>query len=423
MWSTPDVLAVTRSAINQMSMQGALPSDYELADLTDTTIVELGEALQISSGDVVNSVPADLFFKALISQIGRVVTDTRSYVAQLPDLFVETTEWGLITEMIKIDLSDLLIDEAWNPNGFVSDYTISGTPPVASSAEGERLAGIEFGTYKPVVNAKIYKKAKGVMAALSIVDEQLKPAFRSASEYTQFVSGLYNSINNTMALKAEAYGLLTLSTGIAVAATHGNEINLLAEYLTIHPSSPLTQDDCIYDADFMRYALMRISETRDNLKRMTAAYNNHTTLTFSADPHLVLLNKFSHSAKFNVRANTYNEALLGVGEYNRVASWQALVDSQNTTPFNYDTASTVALTANAMVDITGDPSATAASFDHVIGVLYDRWAMGITVDKKTTESSRSAAALKTNIFYHSLINYAINDNYPIVTFCVRNVGP
>jgi hypothetical protein len=63
---------------------------------------------------------------------------------------------------------------------------------------------------------------------------------------------------------------------------------------------------------------------------------------------------------------------------------------------------------------------TSYAIEGVIGVVYDRMAMGITLDKKKTTSQYSASRDTVNYFYHSLVNYIVNDNYPIVTFVIRD---
>lgn len=401
--SDANLLKVTRNAMGQAT------GNYDLEELTDTTIVELGEKLNIQDGEITNGSPADIFFKTLFSRIGQIRIDDRSYVAALPKLFVSPIEWGLMSEYIKFDLSDLMVDEMWNPNGFIN-YSDNGGP-----AEGQRIAGIEFGTFKPAVRARLYKKAHAVMAALTKAREQMFTAFTSLAEYEAFAAGLDISVTNTLQLKAEVYALMTVSTGIATAEKNGNRIHLLAEFNT-ETGQTLTQSAALNDPKFIQFALGRIAETKDNLKRMTYSYNNHETLTFSSDANVILLNKFANKAKFMGRANTFNEELLGIGDYDKVSSWQAVKSATSAPAFNFTDASSIALTAEAWSEISGTETDQPKTISNVVGVIYDRWAMGITIDKKKVTSQYSAARDTTNFFYHALVNYMVNDDYPIVIF-------
>ena len=345
--------------------------------------------------------------------LGKIVVDTRSYVAQLPKLYVDPVNWGLFQEQITIELSDVMVDEMWNPNGFIPWNAANS----AGVNEGSRIAAIEFGCYKPPVQAKLYKKAHGIMVALTTAREQMFTAFTGLDQYNTFLAGLFNSVENTIQLKAEVYALMTVSMGIAKAKANSNEINLLAEYKALHASSTITAATAFEDPDFMRFALQRIAETKKYLKRFTTAYNNHEHVTFAAEPNAILLTKFAMAAKFGVRANTYNEELLGVGDYDEVAAWQAAMASDGN-PYSFTTASTISLSEGASKE--AGVGETATTITGVIGVIYDRYAMGITVDKRKTTSQYSASRDTTNFFYHALANYVVNDNYPIVSFVVRD---
>ena len=419
MFSTSNTLAVTKAAIAQLTASGYMSADEELTALDDQYIVDLGEKLSIEDGEVTNGSPADIFFKALIGQMGKIVTESRSYVAQLPSLFVDTFNWGIMSEYITMELSDVMIDEMWNPNGFIPWNAAAS----AGVNEGSRIAAIEFGCYKPPVSAKLYKKCHGIMTALTTAREQMFTAFKGLDEYTSFLAGLFNTVENTLQLKAEAYALMTVSMGIAKAEAHSNVVNLLAEYQALHTGSTITAATALEDPDFMRYALQRIAETKDNIKRFTTLYNNHEHLTFAADPSTILLNKFSNAAKFGVRANTYHEELLGIGDYDKVSAWQAAITTTDNNPYNFDAASGIILSKAAAVEaglMESTDEGTSYAIEGVIGVVYDRMAMGITLDKKKTTSQYSASRDTVNYFYHSLVNYIVNDNYPIVTFVIRD---
>ena len=414
--STSQILDVTNSAISQMMNYGYNGStDLTLTALTDTDIVELGNNLVINSSTLESSESplGDIFFKALLNQIGQVLIDTREYQTVLPKLYKTTTEWGLAMESVKIDLADLMIDEAWNPDGFKKDYTISGG--VASSAEGERLAGIEFGTYKPDVHARLYKKAHGLMAALTLARQQMFSCFKSAAQYETFVSGLYASVNNALTKKSEVYALMTMSVAIATAIINGNDIHLCTEWLALGGTDyTATPNLALKDPDFLRYAAYRIVDVKDNLRQLTNAYNDGNSVTFSTNPNLVLLNKFSNAVHFFSRADTYHRDEIGFGDFDRVSTWQAIVNANN--PFDYDAVTAISLTGAAIDEISGTTGSADTTYENIIGVLYDPWAAGINVEKVATESQRSAAALKTNVFFHNLCNYFVNPNYAIVAF-------
>lgn len=424
MFSTSEVLAVTKGAIAQMIDAGYMDVEYgTLAALDDHVIVDLGEKLNVVDGEIAVGSAPDLMFKALISQIGKIVIDNRRYTASLPNLFVDTHNWGLLTEQIMIELSDVMIDEMWNPNGYINyNEPISGGvyPGVE---EGKRIASIEFGCYKPPVSASIYKKAHGIMVALTTARDQFFTAFRGVDEYNSFIAGLYNSVENTLQVKAEIYGLMTVSMGIAKATANSNVINLRDEWIALGGSG-VEGAELLDLPDFQRYMLQRISDVKSYVRRIGTDFNNHQHVTFSSDPNVILLSQVANAAKFGVRANTYNEKLLGIGDYDTTPSWQASVDGVNTVPYNLTTASSILLSkaAATAAGLTVGEGETSYQIDGIIGVLYDRFAMGVTLDKRKVTQQYSASRDTFNHFYHSLIQYIVNDNYPIVAFSIAKTG-
>lgn len=418
-FSTSDIVNVTKSAISQLIGKGYMDeADGEFDALDDQLIVDFGEKLSLTEdGDFAVNSPADIMYKSLLSQIGRIIVDKRSYVAKLPRLFVDTVDWGLFTEHIMIDLSDVMVDEVWNPNGYIPWNAAGG----AGVAEGSRIAAIEFGCYKPVVTSKLYSKAHGIMVALTTGYEQLFTAFRGVDEYQSFVTGLYNSVENTLQAKAEIYAMMTISMGIAKSAANGNAYDLRQLYAAAGGTTTgLTAEELLNDKDFEAFMLRTIDETKDYMQRMSSLYNDGEFVTFSADPHVIMLTAAAKAAKFGVRANTYNEELLGIGEYDTVPSWQAAISSLNNHPYNFETASSIMLTKAAAEEagLTVGESETSLTLPGFVALIYDRYAMGITLDKRNVSSQYAASRMTINTFYHSLIRYQINDSYPIVSFYI-----
>lgn len=424
MFSTSEVLAVTKGAIAQMIDAGYMDVEYgTLAALDDHVIVDLGEKLQVSDGEIAVGSAPDIMFKALISQIGKIVIDNRRYTAALPKLFVDTHNWGLLTEQILIELSDVMIDEMWNPNGYINYNAPLDGGVYPGVEEGKRIASIEFGCYKPPVSASVYKKAHGIMVALTTAREQFFTAFRGIDEYNSFIAGLYNSVENTLQVKAEIYALMTVSMGIAKATKNNNVINLRDEWIALGGAG-VEGAELLDLPDFQRYMLQRISDVKSYVRRFGTDYNNHEHVTFSSDPNVILLSQVANAAKFGVRANTYNEQLLGIGDYDTVPAWQASVDSINTVPYNLTTASSILLSKAAAeaAGLTVGEGETSYAITDIVGVLYDRFAMGVTLDKRKVTQQYSASRDTFNHFYHSLIQYIVNDNYPIVAFSIAKTG-
>lgn len=422
LYDPKETMTVLQGAIAELIGKKYLDADYELSALNDTAIVELGEKLNLTAdGDFNENGSADIVYKSLLSQIGKVIIDSRSYTASLPKLYVDPVNWGLFEEIIMFDLADCMIDEMWNPAGYIP----WNAPDEKGKEEALRIAAIEYGYYSPKVTTKLYKKAKAVSVPLTTEYDQLFTAFRGVDELNRFIAAKRNSVNNTIQLKAEVFAKMTVSVGIAKAMANGNAIDLreIAIEKGIPNAESMPAQMLLINPIFQKYLLELISNTKDYIKDYTAFYNNGEIATFAVEPTTILLSQVEKACKFGVRANTFNENLLGIGDYDTINSWQAAVSATNKTPYNFSAASSIDLTKGAAVDIgllAGTSTEKHYLIKNVIGVTYDRMAMGITVDKKKVTANYAASRDTTNTFSHFLFNYAVNDSYPIVAYYISD---
>lgn len=424
MYSTQNTLAVTKDAVSQLIAKGYMdaPADGELTALDDHYIVELGKVINPDgNGDFTVNSPADIVFKSFLTTFSRIITNTQAYRARLQRLFVDVTNWGLMREEIMIDLSDCMIDEMWNRAGYVPYNTPQSGGVFPGVEEGKRIASIEFGFFRPPTQVKLYEKCHGIMVALTTCRDQFFSAFRGVDELNEFLAGLYNSVENTLQIKAEVYALMTVSYGAAVAKANNNLYDLRTMYAAAGGTTTgLTAAELLAVPAFQAYMLQQIDLAKEYMSGYNALYNDHQIGTFSNDPNVILLSQAASAAKFGVRANTYNEKLLGIGEYDTVPAWQAPMQSGDTTPYSFETASTISLTKAAAEEagLTVPEGDTSYNIEGLVALVYDRRAMGITVDKKKPTSQYAASRDSLNTFYHSLVNYVINSSYGICGFYI-----
>ena len=421
MYSTENTLTATKEAVSQLIAKGYMDatSDGELTALDDQYIVDLGKVINPDENGEFNvGSPADVVFKSFLTTFSRIITDNESYKARLQKLFVDVTNWGLMRENIMIDLSDVMIDEMWNQDGFIPWNTPESGGVYPGVEEGKRIAAIEFGFYRPPVQVKLYQKAHAVMVALTTLRDQFFSAFRGVDELNQFLAGLYNSVENTLQVKAEIYAMMTVSMGIATAYANGNMYDLRLLYQAAGGlTTGMTAAQLLDTPDFQRFYLQQVDMAKKYMRSYSALYNDHSIGVFSNEPNVILLSQAASAAKFGVRAQTYNEKLLGIGDYDDIPAWQAPVASGDTVPFTFETASSISLTAAAAKEAgidTDDPFTLSG----IVAVLYDRRAMGITVDKRKPTSQYSGSRDSLNTFYHSLISYVVNSSYPICGFYI-----
>lgn len=430
-----DASAVAISAINQLYGAGILPvadgadpSTVNITALDQATVVDIGKAVTNSN------IIAKSFITNLIDICGKIVLDTRDYVPELPSLYVDAIDWGGFVEHAHVGLSDVMTDEMWNEVGFVNYSDAVGNGTYTGPQYAQHIAEIEHGFYQPRKHAKIFDQSSSAMVPLSTYRDQLFTAVKGVAELTRFISMLYQSVQNTLKAKAEVYALMLVQTAIAITADHldgsasrDHVIHLATEFKNVTGTDyTANQEAALLDPVFMSFALSRIAEVRDNMTRYSTAFNNGVDVTFTPkdDNKLILISKFTRAAKFGVRANTFHEELLGVGDYDTLTTWQA-INNTGAQAFDYATASQVAVSEATAIKYrlnksgsawaTGDGNYTASN---IIGLMYDKYALGVSLDKQKTTSNYIAANDVWNTFSHALVNQIINDDYNICVFAL-----
>lgn len=81
------------------------------------------------------------------------------------------------------------------------------------------------------------------------------------------------------------------------------------------------------------------------------------------------------------------------------------------------------ISADAMKKITGNSSATAMTMTNVIGFMYDKMGLGMTLDKESVTTQYSAPEDKVNSFWHGLFQYVCNGAYNMATFYFADHTP
>ena len=412
------------------------PSPYVLTAQNSAGLVDLGDAISNFGQNAI-----DLVYKTLVDQIGRMVVDSRQFVADLPDIFVDPREWGGFIQWVRVGLSDVMDDPMWDPNMWQYNYN---DPLTSASSYTETLGGgraharkiaeINNATYRPKARGKVFKKAHAVMIPLSILKDQMFTAFKGWDEANEFLSALYNSVYNTLQFRAKGYAMAAISCGIALASKHNNFINLLK---AAHEQNLFlditTAAGAKASIPFLQWTAMYIKNVRDNAKEMTVCYNDGFDPTFTPeeDSRLILNSQFANLLKFKVLANTFNDEKLGFGDYKSMACWQAVATASGNplvpTKFDWDTCTTVYLNASSVSDlgVTANADLSIDSYTTwkhtgIVGFFYDKQGIGLTLQKEKTTTHYSAADDKQNLFYHSLFQYCVNDAYNMVAFSIED---
>lgn len=472
-----DVISVVKSGISQLVAANYFDAETPVLTETDTSaLVELGKSFDNYEKS------ADIFLKALVDTLAVMRIDSRRYTAVLPSLFVDTYEWGGFREHVVMGLSEILADEMYPVNGFI-DYTAEGGDdealriaglehgtfkPTATSKfydEGKpfmvALSTIREQLFTAVKSDNPLRDLNRILSGMQVsVDNTIQLEAEVTALYTVSTGAaraialgneiplvsMYNStradsgtITNTttFTLVTEApvdwatsyvdYYMLN-DDGIIVQIPEGDAAPTFAD-LTVYSAATVPTNTSVVIPkgeraldypEFVAYMLETIANVKDEFKCFSTAYNNHNHITFSDDTRLILLAKVANRAKFGVRANTFNEELLGIGNYEKISSWQAKKITGGQV-FDFNALSSIAMTKAAAekVGLTVPVGATGLTLSNIVGLVYDRYAMGIALDKRKVTSNYVAVQDKINTYHHLIKNMIIDDNFPIAVFTLN----
>ena len=390
-----DVLDVTKKALAQSMGSEYMEQLGDLAALDDAKLVDVGHSVLDGEGTT------EKFTKALISIVGRIEFDAREYKISTPSVVVNSMDWGGFVEDVQFDVSENIMED-----------------PMFNLVNGQSYAEAEHRFYQPKVAVKIFDEAKPFLIPVSITREILRESFYSWDKLNSYISGIQNAIKTTRTAILETYAHMLLSAAAAnsIAGTQTG-INLLAlakgEGVV---DAAMTPAQAIINKTFLAYCTKKISLYRKYMERLLkGAFNNGNIPTFTPkdDNNLILLAEFAANVKTIVKANTFNDKYIGVGEYETISAWQAFKET-NVENFNFETDSTISIAADSTQKL--GIGANEFTQPYVVGICFDKKALGVCPYRVKTTQNYTAIGDFSNTFTHLLFNYKLNNSYNIVAF-------
>lgn len=409
-----EIINVLKPALAQAMGAEYMGEVGELSALDDSKLADIGQALFDRSVDPQTgiSLTADVALKELVDQCGRIVIESERYYGQVKSVFVDPREWGGFLIRYYFGLANIMEDEMWNENGFIDFFSTGG------QAEAARIAAIEHGYYKPAVSGKAFMKVAAHMIPITTVRDQFFSAFKSWDEMNEFLGGISTMVQNTIEALAQVKAKMLLSAAIAAAITNGSYVKLCTEYNAEFGTS-LTRATALGNKDFIAWAYSRIDEIKGNMSDLSTAYSAEENLSFTSNNNfrLILHKRLPNRARYLLRSSTFNEGLLSIGEYDEINSWQAVLESGGNM-FDFETTSTVMVTPDVITYFGGTPTDPDEPevFRGVVGLAFDRRALGIALKKDDVTQNFTASRKTWNTFYHTLFQQILDRKFKMVVF-------
>ena len=327
----------------------------------------------------------DPIISGLTQILDRTIFAMRVYNKKFEDLTVDEIRWGAVTR--KINFIDLDLDSA--------DERLSLT-------DGQSVD--PYVVKKPKVVQMNYYGATQYQDHVTIFRDQLDSALRDAAEFGRFLSALMTNISNKhkQVEEAEARGLIANFITAKAAADSANAINALQAYYD-ETGVILTPADMFSPSNYTEFTrwLSAFMETlTDKMSERSLKY--HMNITGSEVMRFtdkVNLRKYiSANVLNNIKSVSqsvlYNESNVGnIAEgAKKITFWQNIDN-----PYSVSATPAYLNTTTGNIDVAG----SAVQVDNIIGILFDRDAMGMV--KRSTWSGSSPfnpAGGYYNIYWH-----------------------
>lgn len=337
--------------------------------VTDTaSLVALGQQVLSSRDNVEN------FTNLLILRIGRTIISYRDYSNSLAPIMMDNMQWGAIVQKLDGEMPDFMEDEAWNlEDGKSVDMYI---------------------VRKPKLYQKFFAKRTPYSCMLTIWKKNLRDAFLNEAAMASFVNSLYGRVRNKLELTVENLSKLTIDNFIALIANNtiapAQTIHLLTEYNAIADTTLTDPMKALYNNSFLRFGIGKFLLASKNLKTMSTLYNSDGRERFTPANKqiLVMNNQFDVNLATQVQYAAYNESKVSMNASMTVPFWQSPDE-----PFQ--------IKLNVKDGGEEDDTPTEVTVNNVLGVLFDRDALGTFRKETEVETTPlNARGLYTNTFWH-----------------------
>lgn len=355
--------------------------------LGETTLVQEDLSNVVDLGkEIIDTDNVDNYVKKLVNHIGKVIFVNRLYAGGVPSVLMDSWEYGSVLEKITADLPNASENESWK------------------LTDGETYNQDVF--YQPKVSAKFFNSKVTFEIPMSFTERQVKESFSSAAQLNGFISMLQTSIENAMTIKLDALIMRTINNMIGetlVGDTTGvRAVDLLSKYNTEYTLT-LTQAQALKDPDFVRYASYVIGLYVDRLSKISTLFNGGGKERFTPKDllHVVLLSEFEKASSTFLQSETFNKDLVALPNHETVPYWQG----SGTTYAFADTSKINVKLASGKVHVKSG----------IIGVMFDRDALGVTnLDRRVTTNYNAKAEFYNNFYKFDAGYYNdLNENFVV----------
>lgn len=384
--TTADISTIVNSAYAQFTGDiGAVLTD--IRDLVDEGASDIAALRSKFTG-------------ALIAQVTKNFYTQTSAESEYDDPFYQDSEeFGAIMQMITATVPEAQSNPAWQ--NFVSGTTEVGV----------------YTVYLPTVSTKYFTKQEAWSVPLTITGEQWNQAFRDNAGLNEFVQFIHLVMGNAILAHREHMNEMNRNNFIAeklnaaadVYVDGIHAVDLIALYAAeFGLESAFSVEDALASDTFKTFAMSKIGEYADYMKKQTSLFSVDGTVRFVPTDRLVCQVLAAFDKKLAVtQAGIYHNEIIKMPGYRTVASWQGLGD------LTFDDLSTINVkVAGGTVEQSG-----------IVALLVDKWAILHTIKKQRVASQNFPIEDITQYSYQFVDQYMNNLSMPGIVFYMSDYTP
>lgn len=352
-----------------------------------TNIVDVGK-------EIIDSDKVDNYVQKLVNHIGKVEFNNSKYTGNAKSILMDSWEYGSILQRVDAELPEATENDTWN------------------LIDGKEYSPNVF--YQPKVSSLFFDNKVTFEIPISFAEKQVKESFSDKNQLNGFLSMLTNQVDVSMTIKLDSLIMRTINNYIGNVIDKNNpntSINLLKLY-NEKTGNSLTVDKCLADSGFLRFSNYIINTYADRISRISTLFNigERERFTNPENKNLILLTDFVNSSKVFLQADVEHNEFTGINNYDVVPYWQGSGNQ-----YNFNDVSSIDVKIN-----NGTKAGKIIKKSGIIGVLFDRYSLGVTnLDKRVTTNYNAKAEFYTN-FYKTDSGYFNDFNQNFIVFYVED---
>jgi hypothetical protein len=367
------------SLVNDINKQLWGEESIDVHDLSG--VIALGKIVMSSTDNM------DKFLNKLVDRIGKTVVRTLDVELDFPSLFMDSFSFGAVLQKISVNPFEA-IEEA--------EYNISNSNFNPTFADVHKCE-IVVSYFNGVSTARFQR---------TIPDNLFFSAFTSETAMGNFIDAIIKAMADSMTMSLNNMSRTAVNNFIAEKIKVNNGvINLLTDYNSqVGQGNEITVAQALRNEDFLKYASNVIRKYIKYLAEPSALYNTGVAdesggvtkvvrATTRDNMHVLFNTSFVSAEETYLQADTFHDDLVSLPNYTEVGYWQSNYDSQgNINTFETNTSINVIPSSEE-----GKETKTPVNQSGVIGVLADRQAIAVSINRERTGAFRNDIDAYTNV--------------------------